>query len=281
MTGELCKLFCSCYPQFNMTPERFGSLLVSGDSHVITHNESGVLTGFVITEGAALRLICVAPEHRHRGIGRLLLSEAEGYIASQGFRTAFTGGVSSRFLIGADKSSWGFFEGQGYTSAGGCDEMLIRLKDFTFDESRFKGHKTARYGWYNGDPETLRKAVAEVDEDWVQYFEDGCRCYAATVEGETASFCLVSYDAQNYLTDAFGRVGMPGCVGTVPKYRGKGIGIELVARVTEHLKNEGMDISFIFFTGVADWYRKLGYEVFVTEVFGRKDLDQNTKEETV
>ena len=40
----------------------------------------------------------------------------------------------------------------------------------------------------------------------------------------------------------------------------------------KYLKDSGMDISFIFFTGVADWYRKLGYEIFMTEVFMEKDL---------
>ena len=62
---------------------------------------------------------------------------------------------------------------------------------------------------------------------------------------------------------------MPGCVGTVPKFRNRGIAIEMIARVTEYLKEIGIDISFIYFTGVADWYKKLGYEL----EFVRKDRD--------
>ncbi|MBR4777128.1 MAG: hypothetical protein IK007_05895 [Lachnospiraceae bacterium] len=46
----------------------------------------------------------------------------------------------------------------------------------------------------------------------------------------------------------------------------------MVARVTQYLKDCGMDISFIFFTGVADWYKKLGYETFMTEIFMEKEL---------
>ena len=56
------------------------------------------------------------------------------------------------------------------------------------------------------------------------------------------------------------------------KFRNRGIALEMIARVTQYLKDRGMDISFIFFTGVADWYKKLGYEIFMTEIFMEKKL---------
>lgn len=266
------EIFCRCYPQFRMSSERFESILINDRTHIINHYETDGLAGFALTEGQVLRLICVLPEHRHKGIGSELLAKAEAYAAEQGFDSLLTGGVSSKFLIGADKTSWGFFERNGFTSVGGCDEMLMPLKNFIYNKDCFHGHDIAEYGWYKGDTEALRKAVAEVDEDWVQYFDENSRVYCATVDGEIASFCLVTLDAQNYLTDAYGRVGMPGCVGTVPSFRNKGIAIEMIAQVTEYLKSEGMDISFIFFTGVAEWYKKLGYEIFMTEIFGKKEL---------
>ena len=268
------EIFCLCYPQFRMSKEHFEELILREDTHIITYREGGEPVGFAVTEGAALRLICVTPEARHRGIGSQLLADAERYVSDQGFDKLYVGGVSSKFLIGADKAAAGFFEKNGFDTVGSCDELMIALDDYSFDESQFKGHLTAEYGWYHGDTETLRQAVASVDESWVQYFDSDSRVYAATVRGEIASFCLVSTDVTNYLSDACGRVGMPGCVGTVPKYRDRGIGIELVARVTQYLKESGMDISFIFFTGVADWYKKLGYKVFMTEVFMLKQLKE-------
>ncbi len=272
MTERLCELFDLCYPQFRMSRERFESLLIRADTHILTHTEGGRVVGFALTEKNALRLICVEPAFRHKGIGSRLLAQAETHAADHGFDKLLTGGVSSGFLIGADKSSAGFFEKNGYTAVGSCDEMLMRLDGYSFDESAFRGHLCAEYGWYDGDKAPLLKAVAEVEESWVQYFEGGGRVYAATVGGEIASFCLVSTDNVNYLTDAYGRVGMPGCVGTVPKFRSRGIALEMIARVTQHLKDSGMDVSFIYFTGVAGWYKKLGYEVFMTEVFMQKPL---------
>ena len=272
LIGKICEIFCNCYPQFKMSRDRFESLLINSNTHIIKFPDDQNPMGFAITEGAAIRLICVAPEYQNQGIGSRLLAEAEKYVSGQGFEKLYTGGVSSKFLIGADKTSAGFFEKKGFVTVGGCDEMLLKLDTFCFDESKFRGHLLADYRWYNGDIDKLKKAVAEVEEDWVKYFDAGSRVYTATVNGEIASFCLVSTDATNYLTDAFGRVGMPGCVGTVPRFRNRGIAIEMVARVTQYLKECGMDISFIFFTGVADWYKKLGYETFMTEIFMEKKL---------
>ena len=58
------------------------------------------------------------------------------------------------------------------------------------------------------------------------------------------------------------KVGGPGCVGTVPEFRRKGIGLTMVAKVTEIFADEGFDVSYIHYTGVADWYAKLGYRTF-------------------
>ena len=272
MIEKICEIFCNCYPQFKMSSERFESLLLNSNTHIITFPDDQNPLGFAITEGAALRLICVDSGSQYKGIGSQILSEAEKYVSNQGFEKLYTGGVSSKFLIGADKASVGFFEKKGFSTVGSCDEMLMKLATFCYDENKFRGHLCAEYGWYKGDTDTIKKAVAEVDEGWVKYFEAGSRIYVATVDGEIASFCLVSTDNSNYLTDAFGRVGMPGCVGTVPKFRNRGIAIEMIARVTQFLKDSGMDISFIFFTGVAEWYKKLGYEAFMTEIFMEKQI---------
>ncbi len=112
------------------------------------------------------------------------------------------------------------------------------------------------FGWYNGDTETLQKAVATVDEDWPEYFQQGDRVYCAFDGDRIASFCLV---------DTMGeyqglRIGGPGCVGTVPEYRRQGIGLRMVQKATDILRKEGFDISFIHYTAVGRWYEKLGYQ---------------------
>ena len=108
-----------------------------------------------------------------------------------------------------------------------------------------------------GDLEALHAAVREVDETWVEYFNENSRAYCAFDGEKVVSFCLV---------DGFGeynglKVGGPGCVGTIPSWRKQGIGLKMVQNATEILRQEGYDISHIHYTGVGPWYAHLGYEV--------------------
>lgn len=272
MKAEYCNIFNSCFPQFHMTYERFRSLLNTDKSVYFEHVEDGEVIAFAIMEDFAIRIICVMPSHQSCGIGNKLLKEIEGYAQDRGYESIITGGVSSRLFIGATSDNWHFFEKNGYRSSGGCDEMFLRLEDFSIDNCMLHGHDIAEYGWYDGDMVDIHKAVKSVDESWVQYFTNPKYIYVARVKGKIASFCLVDINCQNYLTDKYGKIGMPGCVGTVPEYRNQGIALEMVANVTEYLKNQGMDISFIYFTGVAEWYKKIGYKTFLSEVFGVKHL---------
>ena len=87
---------------------------------------------------------------------------------------------------------------------------------------------------YKGDASRLRKAVNEVDEDWVQYFGEWSRVFCAFDKDEVVAFCILSdFGMQDNL-----KIGGPGCVGTIPKYREKGIGLEMVRRATVLLKKE-------------------------------------------
>ncbi len=264
----MTRIFNACYPQFAMTQESFDHIF--GGCDLITAEG-----GFAAVDGERIRAVCVLPECRGKGIGTRLMAQAESRIRENGHDRALLGGVSSKFLIGADSRAWGFFERLGYTEKGRCDEMLLRLADFDYDSCEL--HGDADYGWYEGDLATLHRAVASVEEDWVKLFGEDERVYVGMVNGEIASFCQVAADARVYLADMHGRVGMPGCVGTVPEYRRKGIGLEMVARVTQYLKEQGMDISYIFYTGVAKWYEKLGYRTFMTEIFGEKPLTRGAQ----
>lgn len=112
------------------------------------------------------------------------------------------------------------------------------------------------FGEYHGEIAALRDAVHQVDEDWVQYFKEGYRYYCAFDEERIIAFCNLA---------DMGRfqglhIGGPGCVGTIPEFRRRGIGLEMVRLATETLRQDGFDLSWIHYTHLADWYRKLGYQ---------------------
>lgn len=112
------------------------------------------------------------------------------------------------------------------------------------------------FGEYHGELVALQDAVRQVDEDWVQYFNEGERFYCAFDGEKIVAFCSLA---------DMGRfqglhIGGPGCVGTIPAFRRQGIGLEMVRRATEVLRQEGFDLSWIHYTHLAHWYMKLGYQ---------------------
>ena len=111
------------------------------------------------------------------------------------------------------------------------------------------------FGRYHGEIGPLREAVAQVDDDWVQYFDEETPVYCAFAGGKIAAFCILSdWGVHEGL-----RIGGPGCVGTVPAYRGKGIGLEMVRLATELQREEGFGLSWIHYTHLEKWYSRLGY----------------------
>ncbi len=152
------------------------------------------------------------------------------------------------------------------------EEMLLPLRDKNFTYKKDFGEDIS-FGFYNGEADVLREAVEKVDKDWVQFF-DGGRVYCGYCGGEIASFCIVDDMGEHIVNGCKIRVGGPGCVGTVPEFRRMGIGLAMVARVTEILAGEGFDVSYIHYTGVADWYAKLGHKTFAK--WGKNGFVQNT-----
>lgn len=113
------------------------------------------------------------------------------------------------------------------------------------------------------DEEEMKKiqaAVREVDTDWVQYFTlFDSKIYCGYIGEKVVSFCLMSEMGTHYADGKQLHIGGPGCVGTIPEYRRKGIALKMVQNVTRILFTAGYDISWIHYTEVGPWYAKLGY----------------------
>ena len=134
-------------------------------------------------------------------------------------------------------------------------ELVLDLKEPLPWTSPLPFPEGISFGLYEGPLKVLQEAVQTVEENWVQYFDKGGRTFCAFDEGRIASFCA--------LTDmGFAQglhIGGPGCVGTLPAWRKKGIGLEMVRRATEIFAREGYDVSWIHWTHLEQWYQKLGY----------------------
>ena len=266
------QVFAACFPELEVSEEAFAHMLPLEKASVLEHRDKGELAGYAAVEGSALRLLCVLPEYQGKGIGASLLRQAENQIRGAGGKEAVIGGTSSRLFIGAPEKAMGFFEKNGYAVTDRFDEMTGDLSSFQAADFSLPAPEGAAFGWYHGDLAALQKAVASVDEGWVQYFNGRQPVFCGTLDGRIASFCAVEEWENCLLSNGRNRVGAPGCVGTVPEFRRRGIGLKMVALACEELKKQGCDTCFIHYTGVAHWYAKLGFRVFLTQYFCHKAL---------
>lgn len=140
------------------------------------------------------------------------------------------------------------------------DEMILSLNEFDVHKYDKKFNGNVSFGFYDGDLDELKKEIEKVEKHWVPLFHETDRIFCGYVDGTVASFCLVDDMGTHEINGRALKIGGPGCVGTLPEYRDRGIGLTMVKLVTQILKEEGYDYSYIHYTYVAPWYEKLGYK---------------------
>ncbi|MBR4671486.1 MAG: GNAT family N-acetyltransferase [Butyrivibrio sp.] len=142
------------------------------------------------------------------------------------------------------------------------EEMILMLDSYEENKELYIPENIV-YDYYKGDFETFLDAVRVVDESWADIYKPGDRIYCGFCGGRVVSFCMIE-DMGMYEEEGITyKVGGPGCVGTIPEFRKKGIGLKMIDKATLILKELGYDISYVHYTGVAPWYAKLGYKTII------------------
>ncbi|MCM1578337.1 MAG: GNAT family N-acetyltransferase [Ruminococcus sp.] len=143
------------------------------------------------------------------------------------------------------------------------DEMILELDSFDPLKYSRQPDNSVTFGLFEGELSEIKAAVGKVDINWTHYFNGSQRIYCGYWEGEIASFCMITDFGVHTVNGRELKIGGPGCVGTVPRFRDRGIGLTMVKQVTRILKDEGYDLSYIHYTSEAAWYEKLGYKTLV------------------
>ena len=143
------------------------------------------------------------------------------------------------------------------------EEMILSLSALDIHKYEKKLNNNITFGFYDGDIDELKNNVKKVVEYWVGFFSSNDRIYCGYIDGKIASFCRVEDMGAYIISGNEIRIGGPGCVGTLSEYRNRGIGLTMVKNVTQILKEEGFDYSYIHFTGIPAWYEKLGYKTSI------------------
>ena len=143
------------------------------------------------------------------------------------------------------------------------EEMILALSEFDIKKYDKKLNDNITFGFYDGDIDELRNNVKKVVEYWADSFSKNDRIYCGYIDGKIASFCRIKDMGAYTINGHEIKIGGPGSVGTLLEYRNRGIGLTMVKNVTQILREEGYDYSYIHFTGIPAWYEKLGYKTSI------------------
>ena len=142
-------------------------------------------------------------------------------------------------------------------------ELMMYLADFDPECYKKTLSENITFGFYNGDINKLKEKVRSVVEHWTQFFNEKTLVYCGYLDGKVASFCIIEDYGEHEVNGSKARIGAPGCVGTLEEYRNRGIGLTMIRNVTQILKEEGYEYSYIHYTFEPQWYSKAGYKTFV------------------
>lgn len=280
MEQKCYEIFKKCFPELTCDFDNFSKLCRARERKELYRYVGDTLVGFLYYHRNKISILCVDPAYQNNGYGSSLLEEAENEIKKGDYKDIVLG--RSKILLAAvctkeeyyERKGARFFKRRGYTSLGYCEDMSMDLSTFDITKTKYSSEIPGiEFGFYKGDKKDLLDAVRKVDKGWLEIYEcDDMVPYVATKDGKVVSFCTIGDSDVTKLSNCDTIVANIGCVGTVPEMRKKGIGLTLVAKATEILKNKNVNIGHIHYTGVAPWYRKLGYETYIYYWFAHKKI---------
>ena len=248
------------------------------------------LVGFIITkkwqEERVMRLgkdsgwihaLVVREDVRQQGIGGQLLVQAEEALKIADCKHVFAGRDPWHYFPGVphelpDARTW--FEHRGFEAVGAAYDLYAEVKEGAYPYPQYQEGAEARLLTMKDQAEMLRFFARCFPDRW--YYEAQCywerggqgREFIGLFAGdEMIGFCRVNDDqspmiAQNtYWAPLFLEpMGGIGPLGIDERYRGKGYGLAIVQHGAAELAARGMKHLVIDWTGLVDFYAKIGFK---------------------
>jgi ribosomal protein S18 acetylase RimI-like enzyme len=279
MTKTYYDLYKECFPDYPLSYEDFCSMTdIEKSATVIEEREGEKLIGFVVVGKHNISLIAVDKAYRNKGIGGRLLRGAEEILREKGVREIALGRGTNSIFQGvpmdndnADVS--GFFKNHGYSESHITYNMDIDTAGFDYAALDNPKPENITYRFAEkSDMDELLKAVEQVVPEWVgMYRECDDELLLAICDGEIAGFEMLN-EYGGVFTKNAEKHGCIGCVGTVPKFRKRGIGLDMTARSVQILKERGCDKVQLLYLVLDKWYGKLGFYITSTQWMGDKKI---------
>ncbi len=238
----------------------------------------GTRSGFCAVDSlfgvtAALVLLLVDPARQKRGIGTELLKSAQAALKKQKVgRLNLGAGNRSYFWPGLPDEhdeAWPFFAKRGFQEQEASEDLILALADFQTPAWVSARQRSTGTTFCLADP--VRAVQINAFEQkyfpaWAPYFKNEMRqdgfkniLIAEGTDHKIHGTVLMKANASTPWQDAGSiHTGALNTLGVAPERQGRGIGLALTAKAMEHLRQRGCTFCYIQWTGLADWYGKLG-----------------------
>jgi GNAT superfamily N-acetyltransferase len=272
--------------EWPVSPLRFHHVLAGPESQHFVVREEGQVIGFCATfksiresrKVGHLAALLVAPHKQGRGIGTALHTIALKQLS--GLSSVQLGSISPRFWCGVPgnlPSAARFFHARGWNFSETVYDLVQDLRDYTTPPQIYQRMERERISFETATSQNIADILAfETREfpNWLMHYQR----YADIGDYQDLLVArdnnsghivgtLVMYSSQSHpsRTDIIWQTtpaatnGAIGAVGVAASERGRGIGIALVARASDLLKERGVHNCYIDWVVLTDFYAKLGY----------------------
>jgi ribosomal protein S18 acetylase RimI-like enzyme len=282
-------------PTWPMHAETFRLFVVDPAARGVTDcfvaEEVGAVAGFIVTQidsagvdtsrGNLVALV-VAPAFQRQGVGAALHAHALDYLAGRGVRTVKLGGGGPWIWAGVPtnlSAAQAFFQAHGWVNSYVCVDMIRDVRNYTTasEIERLIGEAdvTVTIATPADAPDVLVFEAREFP-NWLAAYEELVRLgsYDDILLARDSSGALLGvlamYSPRSHPERADCQwkallgddIGGLGAVGVAADARGRNIGLALIARGSEILRERGVGNCWIGWTEAIGFYSKIGYQVW-------------------
>lgn len=289
--------------QWPLSYEIFHSVTVGnpvyrqGDHFVAVSGEE--IVGWIATqvnqressqEGSIIALL-VSPAYQRRGVGGMLHDHALSFLKQRGVAQIQLGRGFHYFWQGVPANlphAWAFFQTCGWQEVEHSFDLVQELADYvTLSGVYSRLRPTITITQATSD---AAAAILSFEErhfpQWLPYFQNVVRqhVYADVVLAREVNQGIAGIAGTALVIDPHSpgwnddirwlsllgeSTGGIGTLGVAESLREQGVGLALAARVTEIVRQRGLERSYVGWTWLVDWYGKLGYRVWQEYIMAR------------
>lgn len=247
------------------------NFIIKDGSKIIGH-----LSVQINGKNAAIVSILVERIHQRKGMGTKLINIAKEELKQKGIKRISLGsGGNSYFWPGVPinlEAAVSFFRKMGWVYSEISVDMVEKLTDYQTPAGIFQRIEDLgiRLEFAKRDQfYKLDKFERENFPDWYSYFSETMKkdklddiLLAVSADNQILGSVLIDRNKRVWNRILGNKVGALGALGVSEETRGQGLGLALAARGTEILRESGVEVCFLGWTWLVDWYGKLGYKVW-------------------